>query len=193
MRVLVAIALVAGLGGCQAQPPSKEVTSAPQGERETKLPFPISQDIATPKAPTGGKAVGGPPEPQQLGSKTSAGSFELPDGSSIVSATVVRMKHFCVVKGRLKAEQPPKAIKFVLAGETYNGYSPGVTLSVYDPAIKTWRKLGDVTVKGDVTKRYEISGIPAGVISFLVHYNATDPKGASVRPSVYVKSVELEF
>lgn len=179
--------------GCQAQPPVEQTSDT---KKVTQPAAPKTQEKAAPgakKEVISKPTTVTPSGPKAAGPKAVAQSYELSDGTKIVSESVVRMMRFSLVKGYLMAQKAPKAIKFVLEGNELEGYHPTVRLSIYDPEQRRWQELGTVVAKGEVTKRYELQKTPAGTVAFNVHYFKTDPEGGSVRPNVFVKSVELEF
>jgi hypothetical protein len=202
MRFVVPVVLAATLMGCQSQQTGERETSGPEAatQKEMTLPAPKGEAQKPKSTAAAAKATASPsPKGKQLGPKTTPDSYELGEGTQLVSGTVVRMMHFCSVKGSLKADKVPKAIVFSLEGQKVGNYWPAVTLQIYNPVTHGWQSLETLPVKGSVVKRYElvkpmqVPKIPAGIVSFLVSYNSTDPKGGDARPNVFIKSVELEF
>lgn len=188
----VALTIAVLFAGCQAPSSSPDEMRGAEGQ---KAPQP-SRTVSSAAKPQQVKSQASPakaPEKKKLGPKTTAESFDVVDGTKIVSGTVLRIMRFAVAGGKLTAEKPPKGIRFSLEGEPVQGYYPRVTLSVYDATQKKWRDLETLTVKGKVEKRYPLTNIPAGLVTFHVAYGATDPAGGPVRPQVFVKSVELDF
>lgn len=186
-RVLVSMLAVA-LAACQVQP-EKEPSDGQKPQATKSSSQKNSRDLnakdKVAAAPTS--------KPKKLGPKATADSYELSDACKIVSGSVLRIMHFASVKGELKAEKPPKAIRFTLEGVLHEGFYPKAKLAIYDPAAKSWQTLDTLTVKGTVEKKYPLSNIPAGTVAFLVRYDDVEPTGGKVRPGLFVKSVELEF
>jgi len=206
MRFVVPVVLAAAVAGCQSQQPGGQETPGPEAaaQKEMTLPSPKGEAKKSAQGPKSTVAAAKPtaspsPKGKQLGPKTTADSYELSEGTRLVSGTVVRMMHFCSVKGSLKADKVPKAIVFSLEGETIGNYSPLLTLQIYDPVTHRWQDLETFPAKGSVVRRYELAKpmqvpkIPAGIVNFRVLYYSTDPKGGNVRPNAFIKSVELEF
>ncbi|MGC8740239.1 MAG: hypothetical protein ACP5UB_02135 [Candidatus Sumerlaeaceae bacterium] len=189
MKRVVAAAVGLALFGCQSQ----QNTESGGTPKEQKAKAPVVQKTSQSKPATKTTAASPTPKQKKLGPKATAESYELSDACKIVSGSVLRIMHFAAVKGELKADKPPKAIKFVLEGDNKDGYYPHAKVATYDPAGRKWQTLDSVVVKGQVAKKYLLSNVPAGTVSFVVHYDAVDPAGGNVRPSLFVKAVELEF
>ncbi len=118
--------------GCQAQPPSEKGAEKKESPKSTV-------QKASPKAAVGSEkqvapkaATPTPSGPKAVGPKAVAESYELSNGTKLVSGSVVLMMQFSLIKGYLKAEKAPKAIKFTLQGSELEGYYPTVRLSIYD-------------------------------------------------------------
>jgi len=192
--ILLAAAAAVFFAGCQ-QPAEQ----APSSESQRKAPVQEAKgtvqrqpNTATP-APEAKTAKASPTQAKKIGPKTTADSYEISDGCKIVSGTVVRMMRYSLIKGMLKAEKPPKAMKVVLEGQKLNNYYPQVRIGIYDAAARKWQDVDTITVKGKIERKYPLSNVPAGMLAFRVHYFSTDPAGGDVRPNVFVHSAELEF
>ncbi|MCX7626279.1 MAG: hypothetical protein N2Z21_08725 [Candidatus Sumerlaeaceae bacterium] len=191
--VFAVVALAVAAGGCQKSSNVQAADVAPSKNEAAQTRMSTLEPQQPPTQSPRPTTVADK-KAKKLGPKATAESYELTDACKILSGTVLRIMHFATIKGELKADKPPKTIRFVVEGSNFADHHPVVKVGVYDPAAQQWRELETFTAKGKSSRRYPLANIPAGTVAFHVRYEDIDPHdGSKVRPDLFVHSAELEF